>query len=53
MDPAVVSLAEFFYIKALFQLQILFVDCNRKIIINSVVVRIWNKAVMLYFAIFP
>ena len=53
MGPAVVSLVEFHYLKALFKLQILLVDCDRKMIINSVVVRISNTAVVPYFAIFP
>jgi len=52
MGPAVVLLVDFLCLKALFQLQILFVDCDRKMIINSVVVRIWNTAVVPYFAIF-
>ena len=53
MGPAVVSLAEFRYLKALFQLQILFVDLDTKVIINSVAVRIFNKAVMPYIAMVP
>jgi len=52
MGPAVVSLVDFLYLKALFELQILFVDCDRKMIINSLVVRIGTHLsylILLYF----